>query len=236
MKPTRPDLWAKLAALPLDVPGATLPYTAKLANAEGWSMADARRVAEEYRRFLYLSQIVAVDPVPPDPVDTAWRMHLTYTRSYWEEFAPVLDAPLHRAPALREGRGAKRRYFRGLIDAYESEFGTPPPGDIWPSPSQLTWGGVVAVLIVVGVAGAFLSVGIFSLAAWAKGLTFGGTVDTGIERWGAAVFMFFWAVAFFSPLWAWLATRGQPRLATSKRDSRGRWSFSVTIGRSGDCD
>ena len=45
---TQPDVWRRLAALEFDVPGASLPFTTRLARDNGWTEEFAKRAIEEY--------------------------------------------------------------------------------------------------------------------------------------------------------------------------------------------
>ncbi len=74
---------------------------------------------------------------PSEEVDTVWHEHLTYTRSYWEEFCGrVLRQTLHHEPT--RGGPAEAEKFRDwygrTLASYERFFGTPPPPDLWPPP------------------------------------------------------------------------------------------------------
>ena len=121
--------------------------------------------------------------------------------------------PFHRVAATVADRAARRAFHRGLRKAYLSEFGERPPRDIWPGPNRLEWGGLVGLMIVSGVAIGFASFGVM----FALGGAPEGTVDTPIERIGVSIFLFGWAMAMGSPLWAWLITKAQNRLPTTKR-------------------
>ena len=48
-------LWNRLVAFELDNIGDALTFTERLARENGWHLGFARRVIEEYRRFLYLA-------------------------------------------------------------------------------------------------------------------------------------------------------------------------------------
>ncbi|MEL7462254.1 MAG: hypothetical protein AAFX45_03025 [Pseudomonadota bacterium] len=228
---TNPGLWKRLCAHRFDAAKGTAPYSVKLAQTEGWSAQDAARVIEEYRRFLYLARARGLDPVPPQPIDTAWKIHLTYSRNYWDALVPdVLGRPLHRHALAQSDTARRKAAFGALTSAYEEDFGAPPPPDIWVDPARKTWGHWVAILMFGGVAGGFAAFGLMFLVAALVGIETGdGTVDTSVERAGAALFMLCWAAAFFSPLWAWLLTRGHPRLKSSKR-ARPTTEIGISFG------
>jgi hypothetical protein len=129
-------LYLRLQNFCLDAPGGAIPFAAKLACEQSWSVAKSERVIDEYRRFLFLA-LEADHPVSPSrAVDLAWHQHLLDTRSYWQEFCPqVLGQPLHHTPS-RGGEEERQRmvewYLRTLA-SYRSFFGEPPPADLWPA-------------------------------------------------------------------------------------------------------
>ena len=133
----RHHLWEELQAFALDRPGVAFPFSARLARENGWTPAFARRVIDEYRRFLFLSQVAGHPVTPSVAVDQAWHLHLTYSRSYWEELCGrILGRPLHHDPT--EGGTAEGEKFHdwyaATLESYARVFGTPPPPDVWPAP------------------------------------------------------------------------------------------------------
>ena len=135
-----PSLWARLQAYEFDKSHGSAPYSVKLARAEGWSTPYTARVIEEYRRFLYLSQVSDAQVTPCQVVDAAWHMHLTFTRDYWDELCPnVIGAPVHHQPCA--GAEEMPRYndqFAATKALYAQEFGSAPPEDIWARPHAKT--------------------------------------------------------------------------------------------------
>jgi hypothetical protein len=137
MNPHEDLLWARLLAFNFDETGDALTFTQRLARENGWNLGFARRVVEEYRRFLYLALRAGHSVTPSDEVDQAWHLHLVYSRSYWDELcAQVLQHRLHHGPT-RGGQAEDDRF----LDAYEATrtsyrrcFGSEPPADIWPEP------------------------------------------------------------------------------------------------------
>ena len=55
----------------------------KLSRQSSWTKGYAQRVVNEYRRFLYLTQVSEVPIAPSDAVDQAWHLHLLQTHFYW---------------------------------------------------------------------------------------------------------------------------------------------------------
>lgn len=131
------ELYERIQAFSLDQPDAQLPFSKRLARDNGWSLSYAQQVIEEYKRFAFLA-VAADHPVTPsDQVDQAWHLHLSYTRSYWEEFCPqVLQTPLHHGPTLGgQAENVKfEDWYRQTLDSYAAFFNQAPPPDIWPAP------------------------------------------------------------------------------------------------------
>ena len=112
---------------------AALTFPARLARENGWSLPQAERVIEEYRRFAFLAATAGHPVTPSDAVDQAWHLHLTYTRDYWGRFCPLLGRELHHGPT-EGGEAEHARFFHQYAEtlrSYEAAFGT-PPADLWP--------------------------------------------------------------------------------------------------------
>lgn len=127
-------LWSRLQAFELDPPGLTRTISARVAEEQGWTAAHTRRVVEEYRRFLLLTQVVGRPVSPSRAVDAVWHAHLLYSRDYWERLCgEVLGKPLHHDPnsggADEEAR--HRTQYLDTLAAYERTFGQAPPADLW---------------------------------------------------------------------------------------------------------
>ncbi|MEM9379186.1 MAG: hypothetical protein AAGB93_04480, partial [Planctomycetota bacterium] len=110
------DLLARLEAFEFDAPGTTLTFAARLARENGWSRSRALRVLDEYRRFLVLACVADHVVTPSEDVDRAWHLHLTYTRSYWQDLCrDTLGRELHHEPT--EGGAAESEKYRDLYEA-----------------------------------------------------------------------------------------------------------------------
>jgi uncharacterized protein (TIGR04222 family) len=135
MKPDAKILLARLEAYSPDDPASAFPFSAKLAKENGWSGDHARRVVAEYKRFAFLAMTADHVAAPSDQVDQAWHLHITYTRSYWEEFCgKVLGKPLHHEPS-KGGRPEDHKYrelYVRTLKSYRDAFDEEPPADIWP--------------------------------------------------------------------------------------------------------
>ncbi len=129
-------LWQRLEAFQLDDPDAPFRFSDRLARENGWSTAFARRAVEEYKKFVYLAAVSRTPVTPSDIVDQVWHLHLTFTRSYWDEMCGrVLDKPLHHGPT--KGGGAEdaryRRQYDETLALYRAEFGLDAPTSHWPA-------------------------------------------------------------------------------------------------------
>lgn len=128
-------LWQQLQQYRIDSPGVVFPFAKRLARENGWRENYAGRVIEEYKRFVYLVATSPQELTPPDPVDQAWHLHLTYTHSYWDGLCTqVLGFALHHRPT-RGGPAEQLRFseqYNATLELYESSFGHAPPADIWP--------------------------------------------------------------------------------------------------------
>lgn len=131
-------LWGRIADFEFDEPGTAFTLEHRLARENGWSLAFARRVLHEYRRFLLLSAVAGHPISPSDPVDQAWHLHLTYTRSYWQRLChETLGFPLHHEPT-RGGPGESSKFkdwYARTLASYQRIFGERPPPDLWPPPT-----------------------------------------------------------------------------------------------------
>lgn len=127
-------VWQRIAAFSLDRADATLTYTARLARENGWSRVYARRVVEEYKRFMFLAVVAEHVVSPSEAVDHAWHLHLVYTRSYWGEFCGrVLGKKIHHDPTTGVAEQAKFvDLYERTRETYADWFGLAPPVDIWP--------------------------------------------------------------------------------------------------------
>jgi uncharacterized protein (TIGR04222 family) len=136
---TDASLRERIEAFPLDAPTSRLTFSRRLARENGWTDEHALRVIREYRRFLYLTQVAGHVVVPSEAVDQAWHLHLTYTRSYWDDLCGgVLGAPLHHNPTTGgadEGRKFRDLYERTLA-SYRAHFDESVPADIWPDAAE----------------------------------------------------------------------------------------------------
>ena len=133
------ELWQRLQAYQLDQAGASLPFSARLARENGWTLRFTIRVVQEYKKFLLLACCAGHPVTPSVEVDQAWHLHLVYTHSYWKELcAKVLGKEVHHGPTPggQEAQDGYRNLYEETKASYERLFGVAPPVDIWPSTEQ----------------------------------------------------------------------------------------------------
>jgi hypothetical protein len=114
-------------------------FTQRLARENGWEMRYARRVVDEYKKFMFLAIAAGHTVTPSEEVDQAWHLHLIYTRSYWDDFCGrVLGNPIHHGPT--KGGSDEQAKFLDLYEetkaSYERLLNQSPPPDIWPDAAR----------------------------------------------------------------------------------------------------
>lgn len=133
------ELYQRIHAFSLDRPDTQLSFSEKLAKDNGWSLSYAQRAIEEYKKFTFLAVAAGHPVAPSDQVDQVWHLHLSYTRSYWQEFCPkVLQTSFHHEPS-RGGSSEQLKlddWYRKTLESYKHFFGQIPPTDIWPDPKD----------------------------------------------------------------------------------------------------
>lgn len=136
MTPAEANLYWRICEFELDPPDASFPFSAKLSWEYRWTGIFTYRAIQEYKKFVFLSQVAIHQVSPSTIVDRVWHQHLLYTHSYWNEFCgKVLNQPLHHLPSLgskQEGLRYRHQYQQTLA-SYTQYFGT-PPSDIWNAP------------------------------------------------------------------------------------------------------
>lgn len=134
MQSANSSLYAAILAFSLDEANCTFPFSKRLATENGWDSNFTQRVILEYKRFIYLYCISPEPVTPPDAVDQAWHLHLTYTRSYWIDFCQhTLPRPIHHNPT-RGGKAEAQKFdswYTKVQQLYLDNFGELPPQDIW---------------------------------------------------------------------------------------------------------
>lgn len=126
----------RIQAFSFDALDDDLPFSRRLARDNNWTTDFALDAIEEYKKFAFLA-VVADHPVTPsDQVDQVWHLHLTYTRSYWDDFcANVLKQPLHHEPTKGGEKESEKfdKWYNQTLESYEHFFEQAPPIDLWPT-------------------------------------------------------------------------------------------------------
>lgn len=133
------SLWRSIQQFPLDDPNAEITFSRKLSAKQHWSPTFTERVVEEYRKFIFLCCISPNGASPSQAVDEAWHLHLTYTKSYWIDLCKnTLGKDVHHHPSRGgdEENHKHRDWYNETLVLYQSVFGSLPPDDIWPLPSE----------------------------------------------------------------------------------------------------
>jgi uncharacterized protein (TIGR04222 family) len=133
------DLYQRIQAFSFDQPGTRLSFGQRLTRENGWTADYAQWAIAEYRKFAFLAVAAGHPVTPSDAVDQVWHLHLSYTRSYWQEFCPhVLQMPLHHEPT-QGGAAEQTKYgdwYRRTLESYERFFGQVPPVEVWSKPDD----------------------------------------------------------------------------------------------------
>lgn len=128
------ELFEKIQAFELDDNSANFKFSERLARENGWSKTYTHRVIDEYKKFIFLCCISDSGVTPSDPVDQAWHLHLTFTKSYWIDLCQhTLNQQIHHNPT--KGGDSEREKFKNYYETseslYKEKFGIFPPDDIW---------------------------------------------------------------------------------------------------------
>ena len=139
MNNTQSALWKKLASFSIDEGDEALTFEKRLARENDWPLPYAKRVIDEYKRFVFLCASAGHPCSPSEEVDEAWHLHICYTRSYWDRLCgEVLEKPLHHNPT-KEGKAETAKFddwYAQTLRSYSKMFGQEPPADIWAAPGD----------------------------------------------------------------------------------------------------
>jgi hypothetical protein len=134
-----PKLLENVRAFSLDDESVRFPFSARLAREQGWAVAYAARVGDEYKRFMMLAVAAGHSVTPSEDVDAAWHLHLIYTRNYWHAWCrDVLGKDIHHEPTVGGSKEGEKfhDWYAATLRSYREFFGEAPPSDIWPDPDQ----------------------------------------------------------------------------------------------------
>ena len=128
-------LYSRIDNFNLDVAGAQLTFSQRLARENNWSQLFTSRAIDEYKKFTFLAMVAGHPVTPSQQVDAVWHLHLTYSQSYWQDYcANILGRPLHHEPTQGGTDEADkfREWYGNTLVSYETWFNEKPPADIWP--------------------------------------------------------------------------------------------------------
>lgn len=107
----------------------------KLAKENRWSLRFSKNAFTEYKKFIYLAKKYGCRVVPSQIVDNVWHLHMTFTKSYWNDLCQdILEMEFHHIPSS-QGRDAELldiACYEKTKALYEKEFGYTPPLLYWP--------------------------------------------------------------------------------------------------------
>ncbi len=109
-------------------------FTTKLCWEEKWTTAKARKLIQEYKRFVFLCCVLEDGASPSHDVDKVWHLHLTYTKEYWQVFCKdILQKDLHHYPSngVKEDDNKLKNKYLNTLEAYFSFFDDLPEIEIW---------------------------------------------------------------------------------------------------------
>ena len=131
------NLWNKINNFQFDKPNIRLTFSQRLARENGFSEVFARQIVEEYKKYIFLCCVSEQPVTPSNYVDLAWHLHLTYTKSYWEDLCQnTLGKMLHHNPTeggKKEGNKYKN-WYDYTLKLYEQKFGIKPLKTVWEDP------------------------------------------------------------------------------------------------------
>lgn len=127
-------LWNKIKDFQLDDPTVDFKFSDRLARENGWSIRYSLKVIEEYKKFIFLCCVTDTGVTPSDPVDQAWHLHLTFTRSYWIDLCKnTLEKEIHHNPTKGGQKEAAKfnEFYTDTRNIYVEKFGAQQPIDVW---------------------------------------------------------------------------------------------------------
>ncbi len=128
------QLWQKIEAFRIDKPNAIFTFADKLAKENNLSISFTHRLILEYKKFIFLCAVLPNDVSPSKLVDITWHLHLTYTKSYWDDLcSDLLNKKIHHSPSQGNSKETKElsKSFEYTLEMYKHYFGQNPPDDIW---------------------------------------------------------------------------------------------------------
>jgi hypothetical protein len=130
------QLWEKISQFDFNDGGNDFKFSDRLARENNWSLDYAKKVIEEYKKFLFLCCNTTTGVTPSDQVDQAWHLHLTYTKSYWIDLCKnTLEKEIHHNPTKGGSSEVSKfdYWYSQTKEDYKTIFEINPPIEIWPN-------------------------------------------------------------------------------------------------------
>lgn len=129
-------LWEKISQFKMDDENSDFTFSKRLARENNWTLEYSKKVMDEYKKFIFLCCVTKTGVTPSDQVDQVWHLHLTYTKSYWNDFCKnTLDKEIHHNPTKGGNSEAIKfdDFYSNTKEEYYSYFKIEPPIEIWPN-------------------------------------------------------------------------------------------------------
>ncbi|WP_163832079.1 glycine-rich domain-containing protein [Spartinivicinus ruber] len=128
---TNIELWEKLSNYQVAAPQQQL-FIKKLQMETGWDKGFCLKAVEEYKKFLYLACVSKTPVTPSKVIDNVWHLHLTFSRSYWNDLCDdILQRPIHHDPSEESNEALMQDQYQYTLQQYADEFGSEAPADVW---------------------------------------------------------------------------------------------------------
>lgn len=130
------QLWEKISQFNFNDDCNDFKFSERLARENNWSLDYAKKVIEEYKKFIFLCCVTETGVTPSDQVDQAWHLHLTYTKSYWIDLCKkTLEREIHHNPTKGGTSEATKfdSFYSKTKEDYKTIFNAEPPIEIWPN-------------------------------------------------------------------------------------------------------
>lgn len=131
-------LWKRLQAHCFGSENERADFAGKLAKRYSWSKGFSRQIIEEYRRFVYLSQISTEKLRPSKTIDQVWLFHMKDVENYSKLLGVTgLENEFAHVPAITDVASTQsREQYRNTKILYQTEFGERAKKRFWPRPGS----------------------------------------------------------------------------------------------------
>jgi hypothetical protein len=126
-------LWLKLGAMNAQNMQAFAPMMKMMEHQMGANAEMAKRVIEEYQKFLYLALKAGHQVIPPGVINDLWTAHMEQARNYWEQLGQAIGEKPATPGLDAKGFASMADAWTATLQSYEKFFGAKPPMDIWGS-------------------------------------------------------------------------------------------------------